>query len=45
MLPDKVAAYSITNRLVNHAKRITLGDVYRRAELAEQARHADEYWA
>ena len=44
MLPDKVAADSIVNRLVNHAKKITLGDIDMRAELAEQARRADGYW-
>ena len=44
VLPDKVAADSIVNRLVNHAKKITLGDIDMRAELAEQARRADGYW-
>lgn len=44
VLPDKVAADSIVNRLVNHAKKITLGDIDMRAELAEQARHTDDYW-
>ena len=44
VLPDKVAADSIVNRLVNHAKKITLGEVDMRAELSEQARHADGYW-
>lgn len=44
VLPDKVAADSIVNRLVNHAKKITLGDVDMRRELSEQARQAESYW-
>ncbi|MFG3398786.1 ATP-binding protein [Streptomyces parvus] len=44
VLPDKVAADSIVNRLVNHAKKITLGDVDMRRELSEQARQAKDYW-
>ncbi len=40
----KVAADSIVNRLVNHAKKITLGDVDMRRELSEQARQAKDYW-
>ncbi|EYT56594.1 ATPase AAA [Leucobacter sp. UCD-THU] len=44
VLPDKVAADSIVNRLVNHAKKITLGEVDMRAELAERARHSEGYW-
>ncbi|MDN5545208.1 MAG: ATP-binding protein [Rhodococcus sp. (in: high G+C Gram-positive bacteria)] len=44
VLPDKVAADSIVNRLVNHAKKITLGDVDMRRELSEQARQANDYW-
>ncbi len=44
VLPDKVAADSIVNRLVNHAKKSTLGDVDMRRELSEQARQANDYW-
>jgi DNA replication protein DnaC len=44
VLPDKVAADSIVNRLVNHAKKITLGEVDMRAELSEQARQTAGYW-
>lgn len=44
VLPDKVAADSIVNRLVNHAKKITLGEVDMRRELATQARQSDSYW-
>lgn len=43
-LPDKVAADSIVNRLVNHAKKITLGEVDMRRERSEQARQAPGYW-
>lgn len=44
VLPDKVAADSIVNRLVNHAKKITLGEVDMRRELSEQARQTKGYW-
>lgn len=44
VLPDKVAADSIVNRLVNHAKKITLGEVDMRRERSEQARQAKDYW-
>lgn len=44
VLPDKVAADSIVNRLVNHAKKITLGDIDMRRERSEQARQAKDYW-
>lgn len=44
VLPDKVAADSIVNRLVNHAKKITLGEVDMRRELSEHARHSEGYW-
>lgn len=44
VLPDKVAADSIVNRLVNHAKKITLGEVDMRRELSEQARQVEGYW-
>ncbi len=44
VLPDRVAADSIVNRLVNHAKKITLGEVDMRAELDTQARQAEGYW-
>lgn len=44
VLPDKVAADSIVNRLVNHAKKITLGDVDMRRELNDQARQSEGYW-
>ena len=43
-LPDKVAADSIVNRLVNHAKKITLGEVDMRRERSEQARQVHGYW-
>ena len=43
VLPDKVAADSIVNRLVNHAKEITLGEVDMRHERSEHARQADGY--
>lgn len=43
VLPDKSAADSIVNRLVNHAKEITLGEVDMRRERSEHARQADGY--
>jgi DNA replication protein DnaC len=43
-LPDKVAADSIVNRLVNHAKKIVLGEVDMRRELGELARSSAGYW-
>ena len=33
-----------TQTICHHAKKITLGDIDMRAELAEQARRADGYW-
>lgn len=44
VLPDKVAADSIVNRLANHAKKIKLGDIDMRRQRAEEARQAEGYW-
>ncbi len=44
VLPDKVAADSIVNRLVNHSKKITLSDIDMRRERSEQARNTNGYW-
>ena len=43
-LPDKVAADSIVNRLVNNARTIALGDIDMRRERDKQARAAQDYW-
>ncbi|MDR0593883.1 MAG: hypothetical protein LBG60_11620 [Bifidobacteriaceae bacterium] len=44
-LPDKVAADSIVNRLVNNARcAIALGDIDMRRERDKQARAAQDYW-
>jgi DNA replication protein DnaC len=43
-LPDRVAADSIVNRLVNHARNINLGDIDMR-ELRHRQAHADkQHW-
>lgn len=44
VLPDKVATDLILNRLVNHTKKITLGEIDVRRERNEQARQTDNYW-
>lgn len=43
-LPDKVAADSIVNRLVNGARHISLGAIDMRREHGQQARAADTFW-
>lgn len=44
VLTCKVATDLIVNRLVNHAKKITLGEIDMRRERNEQARQTDNYW-
>ncbi|MBP1324831.1 DNA replication protein DnaC [Leucobacter exalbidus] len=44
VLPDKVAADSIVNRLVNHSKKINLGEIDMRRHRDELARQAPGYW-
>lgn len=44
VLPDKVAADSIVNRLANHAKKITLGEVDMRRQRGDEARQVAGYW-
>lgn len=43
-LPDKVAADSIVNRLVNGARQINLGDIDMRRLKGQQARAEKDYW-
>lgn len=44
VLPDRVAADSIVNRLANNARRIDIGEVDMRRERHQQARGATEFW-
>ena len=43
-LPDRVAADSIVNRLANHAKHITLGDVDMRRQRGLETRAQPTFW-
>ena len=43
-LPDRVAADSIVNRLANHARTITLGQIDMRRLRHEHARADEGYW-
>jgi DNA replication protein DnaC len=43
-LPDRLAADSIVNRLTNHARHITLGDIDMRRQHALDARCHTDYW-
>ena len=44
VLPDKVAADSIVNRLANHARTINLGQIDMRRLRHDHARAGDTYW-
>ncbi len=43
-LPEKVAADSIVNRLANHVRTITLGEIDMRRLHAQAARVASDFW-
>ena len=44
MLPDRVAADSIVNRLANNARTINIGEIDMRRQRHKQARAAAEFW-
>ncbi|MHB2023697.1 MAG: ATP-binding protein [Mycobacteriales bacterium] len=44
VLPDRVAADSIVNRLANNARTISIGEVDMRRQRHQQARAAAEFW-
>lgn len=44
VLPDRVAADSIVNRLANNARRIDIGEVDMRRQRHQQARAATQFW-
>jgi DNA replication protein DnaC len=44
VLPDRVAADSIVNRLANNARTINIGEVDMRRQRHQQARAAAEFW-
>lgn len=44
VLPDRVAADSIVNRLANNARKISLGDIDMRKEINQNARNQPDHW-
>jgi len=44
VLPDRVAADSIVNRLANNARTINIGEIDMRRQRHQQARAAAEFW-